>query len=96
MEKRVVLFLLAVGWEQLIPRAVKPLFEAHKSCDQDIDLSGLNFLKRTDMQIRLFSKFLLSDFTGDARAPQISAKFLNLNFYSNRIFHYNKLYEKVS
>ena len=39
------LFLLAGGWEQLMPRAVKPLFEAYSSCNQDIHLSCLNPLE---------------------------------------------------
>ena len=39
------LFLLSGGWEQLMPRAVKPLFESYDSCNQDVHLPGLNSLE---------------------------------------------------
>ena len=86
--------LLIVGWEQLIPRAVKSLFEPYKGCHQDVYLSGFNLLKRAEMQICSFRKFFLGNLAGYARAPQIPAKLFKLNLYFANGFHCVQLYEK--
>ena len=45
---------------------------------QDIDMTGLNFLDGADVQINRFSKFLLRDFSGHPLPANIHAERLEL------------------
>ena len=89
------LFLLAGGRKQLMPRAVKPLFETDKGCKQDIYLPCFNFLKRTNVQASFFGKAFLGNLAEDARAPQISTEFLKLNLCFTKKSHCKRLHENV-
>ena len=88
------LFLLVGRGKQFMPRTVKPLFEPHKGCDQDVCLPSFNFLKRTDVQVGFFGKGLLGDFPRDTRTSQIPTKFFKLSLCFNQFFHKERLHKK--
>ncbi len=52
-----------------IPRTAQRFAKAHGRGYKDVGLTGLNLLKRADVEVRNLGELLLSDFAGHPLAP---------------------------
>jgi len=64
--------------QQNIPLAPQRLFQSQHRGQQDVDMTGLDFLDRADVQIHRLGQFLLRDFSGHPLPANIHAERLEL------------------
>ena len=64
--------------QQIVPFGTQRFFQTVHRGQQDVDMTGLDFLDGADVQINRFSKFLLRDFSGHPLPANIHAERLEL------------------
>ena len=60
--------------QQIVPSTPQRLLEPHHGRQQDVDVAGLDFLDRPDVQIHQFGQFFLGDFPGHPLPANIAAE----------------------
>ena len=64
--------------EQIVPFGTQRLFQTVHRGQQDVDITGFNFLDGADVQIHRLGEFLLRDFFSHPLPPNIHAERLEL------------------